>query len=87
MAIKTKLDVAWSTNTAMGAVFEVRAQAEMIYGELQTILAHINKITSGASFSAIDSEIKDEGVAIIGILNQSKKALDAHKDFLNWRQP
>ena len=86
MAIKDKLDTAWGTNTAMDAVFEVRAQAENLYNELQNTLSRINEITAGASFADVDDEIKTEGVQIISILNQTKDALDLHLDFLNWRQ-
>lgn len=87
MAIKTKLNQAWSQNEAMDAVFEVRAQAENVYNVLQESITRINEIVNDASFSDVDAEIKSEGRAIISILNQSKQALDGHKDFLNWRQP
>ena len=86
MAITAKLDEAWGTNEAMDAVFEVRAQAENAYNEIQTALARINEITQQASFASVDTEIKAEGVAIISLLNQAKTALDAHSDFLTWRQ-
>jgi len=87
MAIETKLNSAWSMNEAMDAVFEVRAQAENVYNVLQESIARINEIVAGASFGDVDDEIRDEGQAIISILNQSKNALDGHTDFLQWRQP
>ena len=87
MAIKVKLDSAWTTNEAMDAVFAVRAQAENVYVVLQQAITEINEIVAGSSFSDVDAEIKVEGAAIINILNQSKTALDGHADFLNWRQP
>jgi len=87
MAIKQKLDTAWQTNKAMDAVFEFRAQVENAYNVLQETIARIDEIVSGASFKDVDSEIKSEGSAIRSILNQSKSALDEHKDFINWRQP
>ncbi len=86
MAIKTKLNSAWTTNKSMDAVFEVRAQAENVYRVLQESIARINEIVSGASFGDVDAEIKSEGQDIIDILNQSKTALDGYKDFLEWRQ-
>ena len=86
MAIRDKLDSAWSTNEAMDAVFEFRAQAENAYNVLQETVARIDEIVSDASFKDVDSEIKSEGLAIRNILNQSKTALDGHGDFLNWRQ-
>lgn len=86
MAVKTKLNSAWSANEAMDAVFEVRAAAENFYVVLQEIIAKINETTSGANFGSVDVEIKSEGAEIISILNQAKQALDAHKDFLQWRQ-
>ena len=87
MAITNKLDTAWGTNQAMDAVFEFRAQAENLYNELQNTIANINKITAGASFASVDAEIKTKGVAIIAALNQAKTALDAHSEFITWKQP
>jgi len=87
MAIKQKLDTAWQTNKAMDAVFEFRAQVENAYNILQETIARIDEIITGANFKDVDSEIKNEGSAIRNILNQSKSALDGHKDFINWRQP
>ena len=87
MAIKDKLNLAWQTNEAMDAVFEVRAQIENAYNVLAESIARINEIVAGSSFDNVDAEIKVEGVAIISILNQSKIALDGHGDFINWRQP
>lgn len=87
MAIKTKLNSAWDINKSMDAVFEVRAQAENVYVVLRESITRINKIVSGASFGYVEDEIKNEGLQIINILEQSKNALDSHKDFLNWRQP
>lgn len=87
MSIKTKLDQAWQTNEAMDAVFEFRAQAENAYNVLEETVAKIDEIVAGASFADVDAEIKSEGQAIRQILNQAKQALDAHADFLNWRQP
>ena len=87
MAIKDKLNLAWQTNEAMDAVFEVRAQIENAHNVLAESIARINEIVAGSSFDDVDAEIKVEGVAIISILNQSKTALDGHGDFINWRQP
>ena len=87
MAIKDKLDFAWTTNEAMDAVFEVRAQVENAYNVLSESIARINEIVADASFDDVDAEIKTEGVAIINILKQSKAALDGHGAFINWRQP
>jgi len=87
MAIKQKLDTAWQTNKAMDAVFEFRAQVENAYNVLQETIARIDEIVASASFKDVDSEIKSEGSAIRNVLNQSKSALDGHKDFINWRQP
>jgi len=87
MPVKQKLDSAWQTNKAMDAVFEFRAQAENAYNVLQETIARIDEIIAGASFKDVDSEIKSEGSAIRNILNQSKSALDEHKDFINWRKP
>ena len=87
MAIKDKLNLAWQTNEAMDAVFEVRAQIENAYNVLAESIARINEIVAGSSFDDVDAEIKVEGAAIISILNQSKAALDGHSDFINWRKP
>jgi len=87
MAIKVKLDSAWTTNKSMDAVFEVRAQAENAYNVLQESIARINEKVASASFSDVDADIKAEGQEIISILTQSKNALDGHAAFLTWRQP
>ena len=87
MAIKDKLNLAWQTNEAMDAVFEVRAQIENAYNVLEESIARINEIVAESSFDDVDAEIKAEGVAIISILNQSKAALDGHGDFILWRKP
>jgi len=87
MAIKDKLNLAWQTNEAMDAVFEVRAQIENAYNVLAESIARINEIVAGSSFDDVDAEIKVEGAAIISILNQSKAALDGHGDFILWRKP
>jgi len=86
MTIETKLNESWNTSKTMNAVFEVRAQAETVYNVLQESIVRINEITSDTGFSAVDTEIKDEGRAIINILNQAKDALDKHSEFLKWRQ-
>jgi len=87
MAIKIKLNSAWQTNEAMDAVFEFRAQAENAYNVLQETVARIDEIIAGSNFVDVDAEIKNEGSAIRNILNQSKDALDAHSNFINWRKP
>jgi len=87
MSIKIKLNSAWQTNEAMDAVFEFRAQAENAYNVLQETVARIDEIISGSNFVDVDSEIKSEGSAVRNILNQSKSALDAHSNFINWKKP
>jgi len=87
MSIKTKLNSAWQTNEAMDAVFEFRAQAENAYNVLQETVARIDEIIAGSNFIDVDAEIKNEGSAVRNILNQSKDALDAHSNFINWRKP
>ena len=87
MAIKIKLNSAWQTNEAMDAVFEFRAQAENAYNVLQETVARIDEIIAGSNFVDVDAEIKNEGSAVRNILNQSKAALDAHSNFINWRKP
>lgn len=85
--ITDKLNAAWGNNQAMQAVFKFRALAANVYAELQNTISSINEITAGASFADVDAEIKTKGQQIISILNQTKTALDAHSDFIDWKQP
>ena len=87
MAIKNKLNEAWQTDKMTDAVFEVRAQVENAFNVLQETILKIDEIAGSANFADVDAEIKSEGVAIRKIINDAKKALDAHKDFIDWKQP
>ena len=87
MAINDKLDTAWTTNESMNDVFAVRAALQNLSNVAVETKAKVDAITSGASFAAVDAEIKAEGAALIAIINSLNTALDGHSDFLNWTQP
>ena len=87
MAIKNKLNEAWQTDKTTDAIFEFRATVENAFNVLQETISKIDEIASSASFADVDTEIKQVGVAIRKILKDAKEALDAHKDFIEWKQP
>ena len=87
MAITAKLNTAWTTNTAMDAVFEVRSTLENLGNVAVETKAKVAKITSDASFASVDAEIKAEGAALIALVNAFVSDLAGHQDFLNWTQP
>ena len=87
MAVTEKLNTAWNTKEAMDAVFEVRAKLQNLANVASETKAEVDAITAGASFASVDAEIKQEGAALIVIVNALNNALASHQDFLTWTQP
>jgi len=87
MALKDKLDTAWTNNLMQDATFEFRAVAESCYDQLIQTVSKIDAIVAQAVFANVDTEIKTEGQAIRTIINNAKTSLDTHTTFLRWRQP
>lgn len=87
MAITDKLNAAWTTNEAMDAVFEVRAVIQNLSNVADETQAAIDRIASGASFSGVDVEIKNEASQCRTIVNALVAALAGHSDFVEWKQP
>ena len=87
MSIEAKLNTAWTTNTAMDAVFEVRAKLQNLAEVALETKQGVAAITSDASFASVDAEIKAEGAALIALVNAFVSDLAGHQDFLNWTQP
>jgi hypothetical protein len=86
MAIKDKLDAAWTDNLMQDATFEFRAAAQNGYWQLQEVVAKFNEILAKPIFAGVDAELKAEGQAIRTIFNSAKAALDSHLAFLEWKQ-
>jgi len=87
MAIKNKLNEAWQTDKMTDTIFEFRATVENAFSVLQEAISKIDEIAASANFVDVDDEIKQTGVAVRKILKDAKEALDAHGDFINWKQP
>ena len=87
MAIKDKLDTAWTDNLMQDATFEFRAVAESAYDQLIQAVSRIDEIVARTVFANVDTELKIEGQAIRTIINNAKTSLDTHTTFLRWRQP
>ena len=87
MAVKEKLDAAHVDLQMHATCFLFRARAQDGYWQLQEKIAELDKIVAEADFANVDAEIKAEGQAIRNIFNQAKAALDAHVEFLEWKQP
>ena len=87
MAISEKLNESWTTQDSMSAVFEVRALLENLYNVALETKNSVAAITAGAKFTSVDTEIKQSGVALVGMVNTLVNAMSAHSDFLNWKQP
>ena len=87
MAITEKLNTAWTTNSAMDAVFEVRAIIQNLSNVATEARAQIDAIAAGPNFSTVDAEIKSEAQACRVLVNSLVNAFDDHTDFINWTQP
>lgn len=87
MAIEVKLNEAWASREQGQDVFEVRAKLANLAMVAAETKARVDAITQGVSFATVDPEIKAEGVALIGIVDQLVSTLGSHSDFLNWKQP
>jgi len=87
MTIKNKLNEAWQTDKMTGTIFEFRATVENAFNVLQEAITRIDEIAASDSFVDVDGEIKQTGVAIRKILKDAKDFLDAHAEFISWRQP
>ena len=87
MSVKNKLNEAWHSDKMTNAIFEFRATVENAFNVLQEAITRIDEIASSANFADVDAEIKAEGVDIRKILKNAKDALDAHLEFINWKQP
>lgn len=87
MSIKEKLNQSWNTDQTMDAIFEFRSITEHLFNTLQETISRIDEIASSGNFTDVDEGIKAEGVAIRKILNDAKNFLDAHKEFILWKQP
>lgn len=85
--IKEKLNEAYETDQMTEAIFEFRAQVENAYNVLNEAITRIDEIAQSVSFKDVDPEIKSEGQSIRQILNDVKKALDSHAEFISWVQP
>lgn len=87
MAIIDKLNTEWNEKQQAETVFRIRAAMENCYNTISETVEEIDALTSGASFSTVNSEIKTKGAAVRTIINQALVALKAHNDFLRWKQP
>jgi len=87
MAITDKLNTSWASSEQSSAVFEVRATLQNLKNVADETKSKVDAITSSASFDSVDAEIKQEGAALIVIMNSLVNALNNHSDFLEWTQP
>jgi len=85
MAITEKLDQAWTTNSAMDAIFEVRAVIQNLNNVAKETQATIDRIAAGGSFASVDAEIKTEAAQCRTIVNALVNALEAHSEFVDWK--
>ena len=86
-AVKDKLDVAYADKLMQDATFEFRAAAQNGYWQIEETVRKFNEILGKSVFANVDVEIKTKGQAVLNIFAQAKAALDAHVDFLEWKQP
>ena len=87
MAVKEKLDVTWEDKLTKDAAIDFRAAAQNGYWQIQETVARFNGFLDKPVFDKVDAEIRAESEAIRTIFNQAKAALDAHVEFLEWKQP
>jgi hypothetical protein len=87
VAIVDKLNSQWTSKEQGAAVFEYRAAAQNAYQVLIETVSRLDALGASSKFTTVDAEIKTTGIAVRKIINDAKVLLDAHADFLNWRQP
>ena len=87
MAITDKLNTAWTTNAAVKAIIQARAEMQNLQSVALETKAKLDALTAGAHFADVDAELKTEAQACRTLVNQMISALAEHSDFISWSQP